>query len=223
MYSALRNAQTEMNNVLLKFGEDVNHSLSLRSSQVPAASDPQTVDQDARNAIDSLNESMDAKFSSLMSMVERLNGTMSKIVILLENQAAPKKGEVTVSMEQNIPNLQPISNPLDLGSFTLKVSKLPKVEEQKVEAKVVEVEEEVEEEEEVEVEEEVEEEEVVEEVEEVEVEEEVEEEEAVEEWTYKGRSYFKSTDHKVYAVDSDGDPGELLGIYDPVKNLVRKA
>jgi hypothetical protein len=221
MYSALRNAQTEMNNVLLKFGEDINQSLSLRSAQVPVASEPQTIDQDARNAIDSLNESMDAKFSSLMSMVERLNGTMSKIVVLLENQAAPKKGEVTVSMEQNIPNLQPISNPLDLGSFTLKVSKLPKVEEQKVEAKV---EEEVEEEEEeVEVEEEVEEEEVVEEVEEVEVEEEVEEEEAVEEWTYKGRSYFKSTDHKVYAVDSDGDPGELLGIYDPVKNLVRKA
>ena len=138
MYSALRNAQTEMNNVLLKFGEDINQSLSLRSGQVPAASEPQTVDQDARNAIDSLNESMDAKFSSLMLMVERLNGTMSKIVVLLENQAQPKKGEVTVSMEQNIPNLQPISNPLDLGSFTLKVSKLPKAEEQKVEAKVVE-------------------------------------------------------------------------------------
>jgi len=219
MYSALRNAQTEMNNVLLKFGEDVNHSLSLRSGQVPTASDPQTaVDQDARNEIVSLNESMDAKFSSLMSMVERLNGTMSKIVVLLENQAAPKKGEVTVSMEQNIPNLQPISNPLDLGSFTLKVSKLPKAEEQKVEAKIMEVEEEAEEEEVVEEEvEEVEEEEVV------EIEEEVEEEEAVEEWNYKGRSYFKSTDHKVYAVDSDGDPGELLGIYDPVKNLVRKA
>ena len=220
MYSALRNAQTEMNNVLLKFGEDVNHSLSLRSGQVPAASEPQTVDQDARNAIDSLNESMDAKFSSLMSMVERLNGTMSKIVVLLENQAAPKKGEVTVSMEQNIPNLQPISNPLDLGSFTLKV---PKAEEQKVTVqKKVEVEEEDEEEEVVE--EEVEE--AVEVEEEVEVEEDVEveeEEEAVEEWTYKGRSYFKSTDHKVYAVDSDGDPGELLGIYDPVKNLVRKA
>ena len=220
MYSALRNAQTEMNNVLLKFGEDVNHSLSLRSGQVPAASEPQTVDQDARNAIDSLNESMDAKFSSLMLMVERLNGTMSKIVVLLENQAQPKKGEVTVSMEQNIPNLQPISNPLDLGSFTLKV---PKAEEQKVTVqKKVEVEEEDEEEEVVE--EEVEE--AVEVEEEVEVEEDVEveeEEEAVEEWTYKGRSYFKSTDHKVYAVDSDGDPGELLGIYDPVKNLVRKA
>ena len=220
MYSALRNAQTEMNNVLLKFGEDINQSLSLRSGQVPAASEPQTVDQDARNAIDSLNESMDAKFSSLMSMVERLNGTMSKIVVLLENQAAPKKGEVTVSMEQNIPNLQPISNPLDLGSFTLKV---PKAEEQKVTVqKKVEVEEE--DEEEVVVEEEVEE--AVEVEEEVEVEEDVEveeEEEAVEEWTYKGRSYFKSTDHKVYAVDSDGDPGELLGIYDPVKNLVRKA
>jgi hypothetical protein len=220
MYSALRNAQTEMNNVLLKFGEDINHSLSLRSGQVPAASDPQTmVDEDARNAIDSLNESMDAKFSSLMSVVERLNGTMSKIVILLENQAAPKKGEVTVSMEQNIPNLQPISNPLDLGSFNLKVSKIeePKVTVQKK----VEVEEEEEEVEEEVVEEEVVEEEVVEE--EVEEEEVVEEEEAVEEWTYKGRSYFKSTDHKVYAVDSDGDPGELLGIYDPVKNLVRKA
>ena len=58
MYSALRNAQTEMNNVLLKFGEDINQSLSLRSGQVPAASEPQTVDQDARNAIDSLNKDL---------------------------------------------------------------------------------------------------------------------------------------------------------------------
>ena len=222
MYSALRNAQTEMNNVLLKFGEEVI-AKSTPPETTARSIDPGILQQRDQDGLDSIQSSMDAQFTALASMIERLNGTMSKIVVLLENQAAPKKGDVTVSMEQNIPNLQPISNPLDLGSFTLKVSKIEESKstvQKKVEVKE-EVEEEEAEEEEVEVEEEVAEEEV--EVEEEVVEEEVEEEEAVEEWTYKGRTYFKSTDHKVYAVDSDGDPGELLGIYDPVKNLVRKA
>jgi hypothetical protein len=148
-------------------------------------------------------------------MIERLNGTMSKIVSLLEKQSDSKDKGIVVSMDQTIPNLQQYSQPQDLRTIRVEHTATPVVaptvtlpsfnDEEEVE------EEEVEEEVEVEVEEVVEEEAVE------------EEEEAVEEWTYKGRSYFKSTDHKVYAVDSDGDPGELLGIYDPVKNLVRKA
>ena len=123
MYSALRNAQTEMNNVLLKFGEEVI-AKSTPPETTARSIDPGILQQRDQDGLDSIQSSMDAQFAALASMIERLNGTMSKIVVLLENQAAPKKGDVTVSMEQNIPNLQPISNPLDLGSFTLKGSKV---------------------------------------------------------------------------------------------------
>lgn len=217
MYSALRNAQTEMNNVLLKFGEDISQSLGANREVSEPRAVKSTVDHDSRSAIESLGDSMNANFTSVMSMIERLNGTMSKIVSLLEKQSESKDKGFVVSMDQTIPNLQQYSQPQDLRTIRVEhtpvaptIATLPRFNE-KVEEEEVE-EEEVEEE--------------VEEVEEEAVEEAVEEEveeEAVEEWTYKGRSYFKSTDHKVYAVDSDGDPGELLGIYDPVKNLVRKA
>ena len=205
-----------MNNVLLKFGEDISQSLGANREVSEPRAVKSTVDHDSRSAIESLGDSMNANFTSVMSMIERLNGTMSKIVSLLEKQSESKDKGFVVSMDQTIPNLQQYSQPQDLRTIRVEhtpvaptIATLPRFNEK--------VEEEVEEEEV---------EEVVEEVEEEAVEEAVEEEveeEAVEEWTYKGRSYFKSTDHKVYAVDSDGDPGELLGIYDPVKNLVRKA
>jgi hypothetical protein len=59
--------------------------------------------------------------------------------------------------------------------------------------------------------------------EEVEVEEEEAEEEGVEveEWTFKGRKYYKDTENKVYA-NVNGEVGDLLGTYDPVKNIVKK-
>ena len=66
----------------------------------------------------------------------------------------------------------------------------------------------------------------VEEEEEAEEEEEVvveEEEEGieVEEWTYKGRKFFKDSENKVYANDN-GEIGDAIGLYDPVKNIVKK-
>lgn len=214
MYSALRNAQSEMNNMLLKFGEEV-----IAKSTPPETTrsiDPGILQQRDQDAFDSIQSSMDAQFTALASMIERLNGTMTKIVSLLEKQSESKDKGIVVSMDQTIPNLQQYSQPQDLRTIRVEHTATPVVA-PTVTLPSFNDQEEVEEEE-------VEEEEVEEEVE-VEVEEEAveEEEEAVEEWTYKGRSYFKSTDHKVYAVDSDGDPGELLGIYDPVKNLVRKA
>jgi len=200
-----------MNNMLLKFGEEV-----IAKSTPPETTrsiDPGILQQRDQDAFDSIQSSMDAQFTALASMIERLNGTMSKIVSLLEKQSDSKDKGIVVSMDQTIPNLQQYSQPQDLRTIRVEHTATPVVA-PTVTLPSFNDEEEVEEEEEVEVEEE-----------EVEVEEEAveEEEEAVEEWTYKGRSYFKSTDHKVYAVDSDGDPGELLGIYDPVKNLVRKA
>jgi hypothetical protein len=43
----------------------------------------------------------------------------------------------------------------------------------------------------------------------------------VEEWTYKGRTFFKDSENTVYA-NNDGEIGDSIGTYDPVKNIVKK-
>jgi hypothetical protein len=65
--------------------------------------------------------------------------------------------------------------------------------------------------------------EVEEEVEEEEVEEEEVEEEGieVEEWTYKGLLLFKDQNNTVYK-NEDGDVGDPIGTYDPVKKTLKK-
>ena len=56
---------------------------------------------------------------------------------------------------------------------------------------------------------------------EAEVEAEAEEEIEVEEWTYKGRVYFKDSENTVYA-NTNGELGDPIGLYDPMKNIVKK-
>jgi hypothetical protein len=56
----------------------------------------------------------------------------------------------------------------------------------------------------------------------VEEEEEVEEEGVeVEEWMYKGLLFFKDTNNLVYT-NNNGEPGDPIGTYDPVKNTLKK-
>ncbi len=87
------------------------------------------------------------------------------------------------------------------GELAAQAGGLELVEEEEEEEEVVEeVVEEVEEEEEA-----VEEEEEAEEEEEEEAEEEAEEEVELEEWLWKGKTYYKSTDNKVYRTNDDGD------------------
>ena len=243
MYSSLnslRNVRNEINDVLLKFSEEVLENEILKAktiadiraaernsptkdevSQVKVPVSGPTVDQAARNsinelyhsmsnAINSLDTNIDTKFNLLVSMVDRLNGTMSKIVSYLENQTS-KKSNDSIHMDSMIPTLQPISNPMDLSM----IPKFSNEEEVEEEVEEEEVEPEIEEEEEVEPE--------VEPEIEPEVEPEIEEEEvSVEEWFYKGKTYFKDTNNIVYSVTSSGDPGDPIGQYDPLKNFVRK-
>jgi hypothetical protein len=51
----------------------------------------------------------------------------------------------------------------------------------------------------------------------------VEEEEGieVEDWVYKGRNFFKDSENTVYA-NNNGELGDPIGLYDPVKNIVKK-
>jgi hypothetical protein len=125
MYSALRNAQSEMNNMLLKFGEEV-----IAKSTPPETTrsiDPGILQQRDQDAFDSIQSSMDAQFTALASMIERLNGTMTKIVNLLEKQSESKDKGIVVSMDQTIPNLQQYSQPQDLRTIRVEHTATPVV------------------------------------------------------------------------------------------------
>ena len=207
MYRALKNTQLEIADTLMKFADEIT------SIPQPASTNA-NANANLLEAIDALNKKHDAQFSMLVSSIDRLNSTLQKY--MTTPSALP-----TVNTSSTIPSLNPLTNPVDMLSSvkTVHVQAQPEVEvteievEEEVDVEVEEEEEEVVEEEEVEEEQEEEQEEVVEEQEEAEVE--------VEEWTYKGMAFFKDTNHIVYANDN-GEVGEPIGKYDPVKKVLKK-
>ena len=211
MYRALKNTQLEIADTLMKFADEITANSTSASSH-PSSDTSATK---LLEAFDALNKKHDAQFSMLLTAIDRLNSTFQKH---LANVAASAQPAVVTS--STIPSLNPVANPVDMLSsvktVVVQAAVVPPVGEAVVEeAEVSEVE--VEEEVEVEVEEEVEEVEVEEEVEEEQEEAEVE----VEEWTYKGTSFFKDSNHVVYSNDN-GDVGEPIGKYDPVKKVLKK-
>ena len=203
MYRALKTAQTEVNESLLKLADEImsasQSNMGVSSSDTPARYDL------ISSAIKQLHVNSSAQFQAISEELKELNANMLKIANLL---VAEKPASLSITT--TIPNIQPVSSERDMVESVLEMhideSHLREVEEAEEEVEV-EVEEEVEEE--VEAEEEVEE----------EVEEEAEVE--VEEWFYKGRSFFKDSNNVVYANDG-GEVGDPIGTYDPVKMTVRK-
>lgn len=208
MYRALKNTQLEIADTLMKFADEITANSTSASSH-PSSDTSATK---LLEAFDALNKKHDTQFSMLLTAIDRLNSTLQRH---LANVAASAQPAVVTS--STIPSLNPVANPVDMLSSVKTVIVQAAVVPPVVEAVVEEAEvSEVEVEEEVEVEVEVEEEEVE--------EEEVEEEEAeveVEEWTYKGMSFFKDSNHVVYSNDN-GDVGEPIGKYDPVKKVLKK-
>lgn len=196
MYRALKTAQTEVNESLLKLADEImsasQSNMSVSSSDTPARYDL------ISSAIKQLHVNSSAQFQAISEELKELNANMLKIANLL---VAEKPASLSITT--TIPNIQPVSSERDMVESVLEMhideSHLQEVEEAEEEA---EVEEEVAEEEEAEVE-----------VEEAEVE--------VEEWVYKGRSFFKDSNNVVYANDG-GELGDPIGTYDPVKMTVRK-
>jgi hypothetical protein len=199
MYRALKNTQLEIADTLMKFADEIT-----------ATAQPSSDSSNTKllEAFDVLNKKHDAQFNMLVGAIDRLNATLQKHITAVASASQP-----AVNTSSTIPSLNPVANPADMLSSVKTVHVQAPVEE--AEVTEIEVEEEVEVE--VEVEEEVEEEVEVEVEEEVEVEAEVE----VEEWTYKGMSFFKDSNHVVYSNDN-GDVGEPIGKYDPVKKVLKK-
>ena len=202
MYRALKVAQTEVNESLLKLADEIIQASAPRSSQ------SNSEDTSNINRLTSLVYSLQAKQDEIASAVQKLTETVMKL------------NTTTVNTGSVIPSIQPTSAPSEMVSLVPSVQPVYKSinltipvadEEEEVEVEEEEVEEEVE----VELEEE-------EEIEE-EVEEEVEEDEEVEveEWTYKGMMFFKDNNHVVYSKDGD-DIGDPIGKYDPIKKVLKK-
>ena len=210
MYRALKVAQTEVNESLLKLADEIIQASAPRSSQ------SNSEDTSNINRLTSLVYSLQAKQDEIASAVQKLTETVMKL------------NTTTVNTGSVIPSIQPTSAPSEMVSLVPSVQPVYKSINLTIPVADEEEEVEVEEEEEVEVEEEEVEEEVeveLEEEEEIEeeVEEEVEEDEEVEveEWTYKGMMFFKDNNHVVYSKDGD-DIGDPIGKYDPIKKVLKK-
>jgi regulator of protease activity HflC (stomatin/prohibitin superfamily) len=241
MYKALRDAQSDINVVLLKLVDGIAGVSESRSEVREKHGDLEEI----RNSIAFLNQKQNTQFESLVQEMKGLKENMDNILKFIMTKGA-------INTETTIPVIQPTSQESDFKRVFIssapeeaeaEEAEAEEVEAEEVEAEEVEAEEVEEADAEVEVEEaeaEVEEADAEAEVEEADAEaEEAEAEQAespetpqtpaaedeetleVEEWTYKGRVFFKDSDNTVYANNS-GEIGDPMGQYDPIKNIVKK-
>jgi hypothetical protein len=235
MYKALKSAQNDIQEALLKFVDETSSvgqkldtsrcprgepcQCALITQSVPKADDTHL--KDIENTLQFLHQKQNAQYEVLVKGVQDLNISMANIVKILSEQT-----RVAIETATIIPNLAPSARSTDLKDVCVDVgfshignlSDMPKTldtpmgideDESAIEADDVtpDIEEEVPEEAD-----------SAEEEEDIEVEEEGIE---VEEWSFKGRKFFKDTENTVYA-NNDGELGDPIGLYDPVKNIVKK-
>jgi len=252
MYKALKSAQYEIQEILLKFMDETQPQAPTQGQTLPqlkarvlpqvqampqAQAMPETQDSNIQltqslpqskvqaqtqdsdiqlttiiQTLGFLHDKQNAQFKTLVDEIKVLNHNITSIVSILMNQA--------VTTSTKIPSLQPTGDVADLKTIHLEPSihgdENNDVEIESEAELELEVEPEVEPEMEVEAETEVE--------PEVEAETEVDQEETgieVEEWTFRGRVFFKDSENTVYANDN-GEIGDPIGQYDPVKNVVKK-
>lgn len=246
MYKALKSAQNDIQEALLKFVDETSSVAKVDTSRCPRGEPcqcalitqsipkPQAMPyndmgckfspsefnerfEGIEGTLQFLNEKQNAQYEVLVKSVQELNVSMSNIVKLLINQAKD-----AIETATTIPNLSPQAQGSDLKNVCVDVShaaslapdapqtlETPReIDDDEQSAIAGDVTPDIDEEE-------------VEEEEEVVEEEEEEEGIEVEEWTYKGRQFFKDSENKVYANNS-GEIGDPIGIYDPVKNIVKK-
>ena len=237
MYKALKTAQSEIQETLLKFADNLE-VLGKKSSDdtccmaplAPTLAPTLAPVNDERmdrieQALQFLHQKQNNQYGMLLENIQNLNTNLSKVVAILSEQT-----KEVIETATTIPNIQPTAEGSDLKTVCISdVSQAlglatpdtphgfdsPAYDEEAqsdIDAEQGDVEEvvpELEDEEEV----------VPEEDEEVVPEE--EEGIEVEDWVYKGRKFFKDTENTVYA-NNDGEIGDPIGVYDPVKNIVKK-
>jgi hypothetical protein len=226
MYKALKSAQNEIQEALLKLvdevasvGQKVDTSKCPRGEPCQCALITQSVPKakpvddnhlkDIENTLQFLHQKQNAQYEVLVGGIQELNQSLANIVKILSQQAKDSIETATI-----IPNLAPtaMSSELkdvcvDTGFSHIGNLETPMdidEEESAIEAdddNTPDIDEDAEQEED--------------------CPEEEEEGIEVEEWSFKGRKFFKDTENTVYA-NNDGELGDPIGLYDPVKNIVKK-
>jgi hypothetical protein len=230
MYKALKSAQNEIQETLLKFVDEVTNTskcsraepcqcgvMTQNAPKVQPVQDNRL--KDIEITLNFLHQNQNTQYEVLVGGIKNLNESLTNLVRILSQQ--------TVQTATTIPNLSPQAEASDLKN--VHVSHVDNSPGDFDDVSAIEPDDDItpdmgdadvpeEEEEGIEVEEEgIEVEEEAPEVEEEEEEEGIE----VEEWTYKGRKFFKDTENTVYA-NENGELGDPIGLYDPVKNIVKK-
>lgn len=243
MYKALKSAQNDINEALLKFADEamsVNLTTKADTSKCPRGepcqcafitqSNVAPIDteqlKDIQNNIQFLHQKQNAQYEVLVRGVQDLNVSMANVVKLLIHMTK----ETIVDTATTIPNLAPQAQGSDLKNVCVTVPEpvtapveletprdVDEDNQSAIEADDVTPDIDVEE---AEIAQEAEEEAEIAE-EEAEIAQEEDEGIEVEEWTYKGRKFFKDSENTVYA-NNNGEIGDSIGLYDPVKNIVKK-
>jgi hypothetical protein len=230
MYKALKSAQNEIHETLLKFVDQASidtsrcprgdpcqcASISQSKPMAEPMPNPEPNSYDTRfesieQTLQMLHISQNNQYEMLVGSIQNLNINLANIVKILSKQAD------TVETATTIPNLAPQAQGSDLKDVCVAVppseahvSDLETPHDLDDQSAIdlddtPDIDESVADEEEISPKEEEEEDQGVE----------------VEEWTYKGRLFFKDSDNTVYANNS-GEIGDAIGQYDPVKNVVKK-
>ena len=238
MYKALKSAHNAQYEVLLKLVDEIGSSslgqkvdtskcprgepceCALITQSVPKVQDTRL--QDIENTLQFLHQKQNAQYEVLVGGIQELNQSLANIVRILSQQT-----KYTIETATIIPNLAPTAMSSDLKNVCVDTgfSHVGNVSDAPITLEtpfgVDEDESAIDADDETPDIDEVDEEEDVVPDEEEKISEEEEEGIEVEEWTYKGRKFFKDTENTVYA-NNNGELGDPIGLYDPVKNIVKK-
>ena len=220
MYKALKSAQNEIQEALLKFVDEAGVKENCACASVNKITQGQApVNNNDRlesieNTLQFLQQKQTAQYEVLIRSVQDLNVSMANVVKLLIHQA-----KSSIETATTIPNIQPTAQGSDLknvcvdttshaGVLPAQSLETPRdMGEDDDDQSAIEVDDAMSD---INVDDAV-----------PDVEEEEDEGIEVEEWTYKGRNFFKDSENTVYA-NNNGEIGDSIGLYDPVKNIVKK-
>jgi hypothetical protein len=226
MYKALKSAQNEIHEALLKFADEASGCKLNTSCQCVKSSPVPQVDhvtentydimriENIENTLNFLNQKQNAQFETLVSELQSLNRCLTNVLRVVIEQSSKN----TVDTESTIPNLQPRANDSDLKNVCVETNHDGTLEQS---PPSLETPQSVDTAQDLHIH--IYEEEVQSDIEQDDTSPDIEEEEGieVEEWTYKNKLFFKDSENTVYA-NTNGELGDPIGIYDPVKNIVKK-
>ena len=214
MFNALKTAEHNIHTTLLNFADEITSSRLPIATPVatPVATPTRPDDSQLLEIAKSLNvqsQLQAARFDTLIDEIRNLNECITNVTKFLTREP--------LDVATTIPSIQPVAKDSDLKNVYLHIDSNENDESADADESVIDTLESPDVDERVDTPDIEEDDTEVMEIEKDDEEEGIE----VEEWTYKGRTFFKDSENTVYA-NNDGEIGDSIGTYDPVKNIVKK-